>query len=57
MRIVPADGEVDIFALQEQVISSIVQSSVEQVALLAGAPINSGFSICPLSIALAVLVS
>ncbi len=33
MRIVPADGEVDIFALQEQVISSIVQSSVEQVAV------------------------
>ena len=27
------DGEVDIFALQEQVISSIVQSSVEQVAV------------------------
>src|SRR6266849_5903692 len=33
VRIVPADGEVDIFALQEQVISSIVQSSVEQVAV------------------------
>jgi superfamily II DNA/RNA helicase len=32
-RIVPVDGEVDIFALQEQVISSIVQSSVEQVAV------------------------
>ena len=29
----PADGEVDIFALQEKVIGSIVQSSVEQVAV------------------------
>jgi superfamily II DNA or RNA helicase len=33
LRVVPADGEVDIFALQEQVIASIVQSSVEQVAV------------------------
>ena len=32
-RVVPADGEVDIFALQEKVIASIVQSSVEQVAV------------------------
>jgi superfamily II DNA or RNA helicase len=32
-RIVPADGEVDLFALQEKVIHSIVQSSVEQVAV------------------------
>lgn len=32
-RIVPADGEVDLFALQEKVIQSIVQSSVEQVAV------------------------
>ena len=32
-RIVPADGEVDIFALQEKVIQSIVQSSVERVAV------------------------
>src|SRR5437764_2955444 len=32
-RIVPVDGEVDIFALQEKVIASIVQSSVEQVAV------------------------
>jgi len=32
-RVVPADGEVDIFALQEKVIGSIVQSSVEQVAV------------------------
>ncbi len=32
-RVVPMDGEVDIFALQEQVIASIVQSSVEQVAV------------------------
>ena len=30
---VPLDGEVDIFALQEQVIASILQSSVEQVAV------------------------
>src|SRR5207247_8129992 len=32
-RIVPAEGEVDIFALQEKVIASIVQSSAEQVAV------------------------
>src|SRR3989440_7226557 len=32
-RVVPADGEVDLFALQEKVIQSIVQSSVEQVAV------------------------
>jgi hypothetical protein len=32
-RVVAADGEVDIFALQEKVIASIVQSSVEQVAV------------------------
>ena len=32
-RVVPADGEVDIFALQEKVIESIVQSSIEQVAV------------------------
>jgi len=32
-RLVPVDGEVDIFALQEKVIESIVQSSVEQVAV------------------------
>jgi superfamily II DNA or RNA helicase len=32
-RVVPLDGEVDIFALQEQVIASIVQSSIEQVAV------------------------
>ena len=32
-RVVPAPGEVDIFALQEQVIASIMQSSVEQVAV------------------------
>ncbi|MHB8597439.1 MAG: helicase-related protein [Ktedonobacteraceae bacterium] len=32
-RFVPAAGEVDIFSLQEQVIASIVQSSVEQVAI------------------------
>ena len=32
-RVVPVDGEVDIFALQEKVIASIVQSSVEQVAV------------------------
>ncbi len=32
-RLVPVDGEVDIFALQEKVIASIVQSSVEQVAV------------------------
>jgi superfamily II DNA or RNA helicase len=32
-RVVPTDREVDIFALQEQVIASIVQSSVEQVAV------------------------
>jgi superfamily II DNA or RNA helicase len=32
-RVVPVDGEVDIFALQEQVIASIVQSSVEQAAV------------------------
>src|SRR6266567_3409599 len=32
-RVVPADGEVDVFALQEKVIGSIVQSSVEQVAV------------------------
>jgi hypothetical protein len=32
-RVVPADREVDIFALQEQVIGSIVQSSVEQIAV------------------------
>jgi hypothetical protein len=30
---VPVDGEVDIFALQEKVIASIVQSSAEQVAV------------------------
>ncbi len=33
VRFVPADGEVDIFALQEKVIASIVQSSEEQVAV------------------------
>lgn len=33
LRFVPVDGEVDIFALQEKVIASIVQSSVEQVAV------------------------
>src|SRR5258708_3876663 len=32
-RVVPADGEVDLFALQEKVIQSIVQSSVEQFAV------------------------
>jgi len=32
-RVVPADREVDIFSLQEQIIASIVQSSVEQVAV------------------------
>jgi superfamily II DNA/RNA helicase len=32
-RVVPANGEVDIFALQERVIASIVQSSEEQVAI------------------------
>ena len=32
-RIVPADREVDIFSLQEQVIASILQSSLEQVAV------------------------
>jgi superfamily II DNA or RNA helicase len=32
-RIVPMDGEVDIFDLQEQVINSILQSSVEQTAV------------------------
>jgi superfamily II DNA or RNA helicase len=32
-RVVPVEGEVDIFALQEKVIDSIVQSSVEQVAV------------------------
>jgi YD repeat-containing protein len=32
-RVVPVEGEVDIFALQEQVIASIMQSSVEQVAV------------------------
>jgi len=32
-RIVPVDGEVDIFNLQEKVIASIVQSSVEQAAV------------------------
>lgn len=32
-RFVPPPGEVDIFALQERVIASIVQSSVEQVAV------------------------
>ncbi len=32
-RLVPVDGEVDIFALQEKVITSIVQSSIEQVAV------------------------
>src|SRR5258706_758205 len=33
LRFVPADGEVDIFALQEKVIASIGQSSEEQVAV------------------------
>ncbi|HJT55392.1 MAG TPA: helicase-related protein, partial [Ktedonobacteraceae bacterium] len=33
LRFVPAGGEVDIFALQEKVIASIVQSSEEQVAV------------------------
>jgi hypothetical protein len=33
LRVVPAPGTVDIFALQEQVIASIIQSSVEQVAV------------------------
>jgi hypothetical protein len=33
LRFVPADGEVDIFALQEKVIASIVQSSEVQVAV------------------------
>jgi superfamily II DNA or RNA helicase len=32
-RIVPLDGEVDIFALQEKVIASIVQASTEQLAV------------------------
>ena len=32
-RLVPVDGEVDIFALQEKIIASIVQSSIEQVAV------------------------
>lgn len=32
-RVVPAAGEVDVFALQEKVIASIIQSSVEQVAV------------------------
>ncbi|MEO8972941.1 MAG: helicase, partial [Ktedonobacteraceae bacterium] len=33
LRFVPSTGEVDIFSLQEQVIASIVQSSIEQVAI------------------------
>src|SRR5260370_19942712 len=33
LRFMPVDGEVDIFALQEKVIASIVQSSQEQVAV------------------------
>src|SRR5260221_14673918 len=33
LRFVPVDGEVDIFALQEKVIASIVQSSAEQMAV------------------------
>jgi hypothetical protein len=33
LRVVPAPGEVDIFALQEKVIASIVKSSIEQVAV------------------------
>src|SRR5216684_3844559 len=33
LRFVPVDREVDIFALQEKVIASIVQSSAEQVAV------------------------
>ena len=32
-RVVPFDGEVNIFALQEKVIASIVQSSIEQAAI------------------------
>ncbi len=32
-RLVPVDGDVNIFALQEKVIESIVQSSIEQVAV------------------------
>jgi len=32
-RVVPIDNELDIFALQEQVIEAIVQSSIEQVAI------------------------
>ena len=32
-RVVPFETEVDIFALQEKVIASIVQSSAEQVAV------------------------
>jgi len=32
-RVVPFDGEVNVFALQEKVIASIVQSSIEQVAV------------------------
>jgi superfamily II DNA or RNA helicase len=32
-RVVPSVGEIDIFALQEKVIASIVQSAVEQVAI------------------------
>lgn len=32
-RVVPTDGEVNIFQLQEKVIASIVQSSIEQVAV------------------------
>jgi len=32
-RVVPFDGEVNIFALQEKVIASIVQASIEQVAV------------------------
>ena len=33
LRVVPFETEVDIFALQEKVIASIVQSSAEQVAV------------------------
>ncbi len=33
LRVVPAPGAVDIFALQEKVIASIVQSAIEQVAV------------------------
>ncbi len=38
-RVVPSPGEVDIFALQEKVIESILQASVEQVAVEEAPPV------------------